>query len=112
MDEGKLTKPEAKTMGRMGGAYGQVIGADAVRQIAMAGMRSPKPRLVKAGGTEPMLALETAQAELAGRLMQHAVKASEVRLELVARLRERIQAGTYRIDASEVAGSMMRSMLA
>ena len=93
-------------MGRMGGACGQTIGTEAARQAAMAGIRCPKPQLVKARGAE------SAQSELAGRLIEQAQRTSDVRLELVARLRMEIDAGTYRIDAMKVAGSIMRAMLA
>lgn len=54
--------------------------------------------------------IREATTELADRLCCSADKVDDVRWELVARLRREIAAGTYRIDATEVAGSMMRAL--
>ena len=61
------------------------------------------------GELASFLASELADVRLAGMLISQASIGSDVRLELVASLRERINAGTYRIAAADVAQSWMNS---
>ena len=54
--------------------------------------------------------IDQAKVRLAGELMSRAARVSDVRFELVAALRARIEAGTYRVSAEDVAASLMGTM--
>jgi flagellar biosynthesis anti-sigma factor FlgM len=63
---------------------------------------------VSAGAHE--IARDMEQLKLAGVLISHASKGSEVRFEKVASLRQAIKAGKYRIFAGGVAEKLMDDM--
>jgi anti-sigma28 factor (negative regulator of flagellin synthesis) len=54
---------------------------------------------------------DTAKQRLAGRLISWATAGNEVRFELVASLRQAIEAGTYGVAAGDVADKLMNGML-
>jgi anti-sigma28 factor (negative regulator of flagellin synthesis) len=56
------------------------------------------------------LAVEEEKRLLAGRMTSRARVGSDVRLELVAGIRARIQAGTYRVAVEDVAERLMGAL--
>ncbi len=71
------------------------------------GMPSATPR--RSAAEE--VAEDPAKLRLAGRLISWATAGNEVRFELVASLRQAIEAGTYGVAAGDVADKLMDGML-
>jgi len=61
------------------------------------------------GGLEA-LAGDEAKVRLVGMLISQASMGSDVRFEMVAALREAIEAGTYRVAASDLAAKLMLTL--
>jgi flagellar biosynthesis anti-sigma factor FlgM len=54
---------------------------------------------------------DDAQLSAAGELLSVEMDGSAVRWEKIARLREQIAAGTYRVSSQEIAGKMIDAMM-
>ncbi len=97
-----------------GGAQQQRAGIDAMH-TAINGIR-PFQKFGEAGMQSvpaPEKASEAAEQEtvrLAGELISRASQGSDVRFELVAAVRARIEAGTYRVSSAQVAERLLATM--
>jgi negative regulator of flagellin synthesis FlgM len=83
------------------------------------GASSGLPSSAKPGLTEPgrqaakpakEIADDEAQVSMVGMLISQANTGSDVRFEKVAALRRKIEAGTYKVDAEDVAEKLMGEM--
>lgn len=80
------------------------------------GASSGLPSSAKPGLTKPPssaaeeIADDAAQVSMVGMLISQANTGSDVRFEKVAALRRKIEAGTYRVDAEDVAEKLMGEM--
>ena len=74
--------------------------------LTVPGTRAAKP--LSSGVGE--IADDETQVSLAGMLISQASTGSDVRFEKVAALRRRIEAGTYDVDAEDVAEKLMDRM--
>lgn len=72
------------------------------------GTRAAKPKPLSSGVEQ--IADDSEQVSLAGMLISQASTGSDVRFEKVAALRRRIEAGTYDVDAEDVAEKLMDQM--
>jgi flagellar biosynthesis anti-sigma factor FlgM len=72
------------------------------------GTRAAKAKPLNSGAEE--IADDSGQVSVAGMLISQASGGSDVRFEKVAALRRRIAAGTYSVDAEDVAEKLMDAM--
>jgi anti-sigma28 factor (negative regulator of flagellin synthesis) len=100
---------EAGAMRQSSEGMDQRVGRDRRNGSASAGMRSSH----KSDGKLERVSLARTRAEdvekarLAESLIARSAADSDVRLELVERLREEVAAGTYRVAAKDVAAKMV-----
>ena len=74
--------------------------------LTEAGTRAAKPLMRVA----EEIADDSEQVSVAGMLISQASGGSDVRFEKVAALQRKIEAGTYRVDAEDVAEKLMGKM--
>ncbi|MGP8259724.1 MAG: flagellar biosynthesis anti-sigma factor FlgM [Acidobacteriaceae bacterium] len=85
--------------------------AGALPPSARPGLTGPGARATKplSSGVEE-IADDAEQVGLAGMLISHASRGSDVRFDKVADLRRKIEAGTYGVAAEDVAQKLMGEM--
>jgi anti-sigma28 factor (negative regulator of flagellin synthesis) len=81
----------------------QITGTAGIELAVVGGMAFARTKRVEAADA-------VAAEELTGRMIVQATTECDVRVELVAALRAKIEAGTYRVASADIAESLMGAM--
>ena len=96
-------------MGMTNTVWQQQQNATATHRAAILGKTSAENR-TEVDAWEEMLTEEVEMVLLAGKLISHAANGNDARLHLIDSLRQRINAGTYKVSAMEVVESLVGAM--
>jgi flagellar biosynthesis anti-sigma factor FlgM len=82
----------------------------AAKQAERLGQNQSQPPVQPSGGEDDVIQLSP-QSRLMQKAGEVVYQTSEVRSEMVAALRDPVQQGTYEVDSSKVANSMISQLL-